>query len=182
MTGVRKAVVPVLTEVLQVPSAPEATPLDLKQDAAVAPAAVDAPVSRGASTATPYRETPADLVERISLFDDGSSLDVELDIAERPSSVNAASAVLGQGTGTATLGASASGVQAEQALVERILVDVQRQLDLMIEHQLTAALEPSIQRLTQTLALEARQALWASLSDVVRRSVRQEIERIRASS
>ncbi len=69
---------------------------------------------------------------------------------------------------------------AEAALVARILEDVQRQVDLRIEHQLNAALMPAVEKLTATFASDARQAIAESLRDVVQRAVAQELERVRA--
>lgn len=69
---------------------------------------------------------------------------------------------------------------ADDALVEKVLQDVQRQVDLRIEHQLNAALAPIIEKLTSTLAADARLAIAESLRDVVQRAVAQELDRIRA--
>ena len=69
---------------------------------------------------------------------------------------------------------------ADDALVEKVLEDVQRQVDLRIEHQLNAALAPVIEKLTSTLAADARVAIAESLREVVQRAVAQELDRIRA--
>ncbi len=68
----------------------------------------------------------------------------------------------------------------EAQLSERILADVQRQIDLMIEHQLGAALSPVLSKLTQDFALAAREAVSQSLREVIERAVKQELDRVRA--
>lgn len=171
----RKAVVPVLTEVLQVPAPSVASTSPLKDDAAVAPVAPTEPeavATKPATAATPYRETPADVVETISILDEGSSL------VDAPAPGATAAAPMRRfDTAPSQDGASADHVN---ALVERVLTDVQRQVDLLIEHRLARALEPSIDRLTQAFAIEARHALHTALREVVERAVRQELDRIRA--
>ena len=63
----------------------------------------------------------------------------------------------------------------------RILEDVQRQIDLMIEHQLGAAVAPAMAQLTQEFALAAREAVSQSLREVIQRAVKQELDRVRAA-
>lgn len=67
----------------------------------------------------------------------------------------------------------------EEALVIAVLDDVQRQVDLMIEHHVVRALEPALQALTAELVTSARKALADGLRDVVRQAVKQETERVR---
>lgn len=179
MSSGRKTIVPVLTEVLQVPSAGEAASPQVKRDAAVAPKEAEVSGAKPAASATPYRETPADVVERISLFDTGSSL-LEPDSPATPAAPATTAAPANERPQTASARAGAPDDVAN-LLIERVLVDVQRQVDLMIEHRLATALEPSIERLTQAFAIEARHALHAALRDVVERAVRQELDRVRAS-
>ncbi|MEW6705503.1 MAG: hypothetical protein AB1430_11690 [Pseudomonadota bacterium] len=66
------------------------------------------------------------------------------------------------------------------ALVQGVLQDVQRQVDLMLEYRLREALGPLIARVSDTLIREARDELASTLRDVVARAVAQEIERQRA--
>lgn len=67
----------------------------------------------------------------------------------------------------------------EEALVQRVLVDVQRQIDLMLEHRLRESLAPALARLTESLVREVRNDLASTLRDVVSKAVAQEITRLR---
>ncbi|WP_140636344.1 hypothetical protein [Methylibium rhizosphaerae] len=68
----------------------------------------------------------------------------------------------------------------EAALVQRVLFDVQRQVDLMLEHRLRETLEPALARLTESLVREVHNDLASTLRDVVAKAVAQEIARLRA--
>ena len=67
----------------------------------------------------------------------------------------------------------------EEELVQRVLADVQRQIDLMLEIKLREALAPALTRATDALMREARTELASTLRDVVSRAVAQEIARHR---
>lgn len=67
----------------------------------------------------------------------------------------------------------------EDALVQRVLVDVQRQVDLMLEHRLRESLAPALTRLTDSLVREVRNDLASTLREVVAKAVAQEITRLR---
>ena len=67
----------------------------------------------------------------------------------------------------------------DQELVQRVLADVQRQIDLMLEHRLREALTPALARLTDALLRETRAELASTLRDVVTRAVAQELSRHR---
>jgi hypothetical protein len=67
----------------------------------------------------------------------------------------------------------------EAALCQRVLLDVQRQVDLMLEYRLREALAPMLGRLAETLVREARDELALTLRDVVARAVNQEVARNR---
>ena len=67
----------------------------------------------------------------------------------------------------------------EDELVQRILADVQRQIELMLEIKLREALAPALTRATDALMREARNELASTLRDVVTRAVAQEIARHR---
>ncbi len=67
----------------------------------------------------------------------------------------------------------------EEDLVQRVLADVQRQIDLMLEIKLREALVPALTRATDALMREARTELASTLRDVVSRAVAQEIARHR---
>ena len=67
----------------------------------------------------------------------------------------------------------------EDELVQRVLVDLQRQIELMLEVKLREALAPALTRATDALMREARTELASTLRDVVSRAVAQEIARHR---
>lgn len=67
----------------------------------------------------------------------------------------------------------------EDALVEKVLVDLQRQIDLMLEVKLREVLTPALTRATDALLREARAELASTLRDVVARAVAQELSRHR---
>lgn len=68
----------------------------------------------------------------------------------------------------------------DEALVQSVLTNVQRQLDLMLEYRLREALAPLLARATDQLAREARNELAATLRDIVERAVAQELARQRS--
>ena len=67
----------------------------------------------------------------------------------------------------------------ESELTEQVLVQVQRQLDLMIEYRMREALTPLLARATDNLVRDARNELASTLRDVVARAVAQELTRHR---
>ena len=67
----------------------------------------------------------------------------------------------------------------EDDLVQRVLADVQRQIDLMLEVKLREVLAPALTRATDALMREARTELASTLRDIVSRAVAQELSRHR---
>lgn len=67
----------------------------------------------------------------------------------------------------------------EEHLVQRVLADLQRNADLMLEYRLRQALTPAMARLTDALVSEVREELVVTLRDVVARAVSQELARQR---
>jgi hypothetical protein len=65
----------------------------------------------------------------------------------------------------------------EAELSQRVLADLQRQLDLMLEVRLREVLAPILTRAADALIRDARKELTATLRDAVVRSVAQEIAR-----
>jgi hypothetical protein len=63
--------------------------------------------------------------------------------------------------------------------VQRVLLDLQRQIDLMLEYRVREALIPALTRATDTLVLEARNELASTLRGIVAKSVAQELARHR---
>jgi hypothetical protein len=67
----------------------------------------------------------------------------------------------------------------EEQVVQRVLADLQRHADLMLEYRLREALAPALARLTDALIRDARQELAATLRDIVVSAVSQELARQR---
>lgn len=67
----------------------------------------------------------------------------------------------------------------EEQLIERVLADLQRQVELMLEYRLREVLTPALTRATDALVKDARVELASTLRDVVARAVAQEILRHR---
>ena len=67
----------------------------------------------------------------------------------------------------------------EQQLTQRVLADLQRQVDLMLEQRVREAMAPALARLTDALVRDAREQLAVTLRDVVARAVAQELSRHR---
>lgn len=67
----------------------------------------------------------------------------------------------------------------EHELVHRVLANVQRQVDLLLEQRLREALAPALARLTDALLRETRGELASTLRDIVARAVAQELSRHR---
>ena len=65
----------------------------------------------------------------------------------------------------------------ESELTQRILADLQRQIDLMLEVRLREALAPVLSRAADALIRDARKELTVALRDAVARSVAQELAR-----
>ena len=57
------------------------------------------------------------------------------------------------------------------------MLDLQKQVELMLEVRLREALTPALVRATDTLAREARKELTAALKDIVAQAVARELER-----
>ncbi len=68
---------------------------------------------------------------------------------------------------------------AEQHLVERVLADVQRQIDPMLEQRLREMLAPVLARWSEALVEDSRERLASVLHDVVAQAVAREFERQR---
>jgi len=67
----------------------------------------------------------------------------------------------------------------EAQCVERVLGDLQRHTDLMLEYRLREALAPLLAQFADSLVRDVRQELAATLRDVVARAVSQELSRRR---
>jgi hypothetical protein len=67
----------------------------------------------------------------------------------------------------------------EAQLVERVLGELQRQVELMLEYRLREVLTPALVRATDALIRDARVELASTLRDVVARAVALELSRHR---
>lgn len=67
----------------------------------------------------------------------------------------------------------------EDAIVQRVLTDVQRQLDLVFEYKLRELLAPTLARIADSLIRDTRNELATTLREIVTRAVAQELQRTR---
>lgn len=67
----------------------------------------------------------------------------------------------------------------EAELTQRVLVDVQRQIDRMFEFRMRESVGPVFAKLLDAFLIETREELNKTLHDVVRRAVAQELARHR---
>jgi hypothetical protein len=78
------------------------------------------------------------------------------------------------------LGAPAAPLRvADEAMIQDVLVEVQRQVELMLDYRLREALTPLLNRAADNLVREARTELASTLRDVVARAVARELARHR---
>ena len=67
----------------------------------------------------------------------------------------------------------------EEQLVERVLADLQRQVDLMLDYRMREVLTPILSRAVDGILRDTRQELASTLRDAVARAVAQELSRHR---
>jgi len=72
-----------------------------------------------------------------------------------------------------------SALPSDELVVQRVLADLQRQVDLMLEYRLREALTPLLARATDSVIRDARGELASTLRDIVARAVAQEMARHR---
>ncbi len=68
---------------------------------------------------------------------------------------------------------------ADEAVIEGVLIEVQRQVELMLDYRLREVLTPLLARAADSIVREARAELASTLRDVVARAVAQELARHR---
>lgn len=73
---------------------------------------------------------------------------------------------------------AAAAVVDEARVVQRVLADLDKQLDLMFEHRLRESLSPVLARMTDSLVREMRAQLAANLREMVARAVSLELDRL----
>jgi hypothetical protein len=76
--------------------------------------------------------------------------------------------------------AAQGGAALESQITQRVMADLQRQIDGMLEYRLRETLAPILARATEALVRELRQELSKTMKDVVARSVAQEVARQRS--
>jgi hypothetical protein len=67
----------------------------------------------------------------------------------------------------------------EAQLSQRVLTDVQRQIDSMLEFRLRESMQPLLAQFTETLMQDLRDELSRTMRDVVTRAVAQEVAKLR---
>lgn len=67
----------------------------------------------------------------------------------------------------------------EERMVQRVLADLQRHIDLMLEYRLRESLSPMLAKLTDELARDARTSVATALRELVVKAVAQELSRRR---
>ena len=67
----------------------------------------------------------------------------------------------------------------EEQMIQRVLAEVQRQVDLTLEYRLREMLTPLLTRATDSVIRDARGELASALRDLVARAVAQELARHR---
>jgi hypothetical protein len=99
-----------------------------------------------------------------------------------PGGLPAASGNLGASASTAVpiAGAGLTGAALEAQITQRVMADLQRQIDGMLEYRLRETLAPILARTSEALVRELRQELSKTMKDVVARSVAQEVARQRS--
>jgi hypothetical protein len=70
-------------------------------------------------------------------------------------------------------------VVSEAQLSQRVLTDVQRQIDSMLEFRLRESMQPLLAQFTETLMQDLRDELSRTMRDVVTRAVAQEVAKLR---
>ncbi len=104
-------------------------------------------------------------------------------IIQDPAYADTAATPLGEwqpsyGTRPAAAPVAAPAAIDEAVLTQRVLADLDKQLDLMFEHRLRETLAPVLARMTDTLVREMRNQLALSLREMVAKAVSLEIERL----
>lgn len=89
-----------------------------------------------------------------------------------------AGSLAGLAPATAAPAAAEAGASVSEAqLAQRVLADLQKQVDLMLEVRLREALAPILTRAGDAIVRDARKELTAALHDVVARAVARELGR-----
>ncbi|HIV70312.1 MAG TPA: hypothetical protein H9903_05250 [Candidatus Aquabacterium excrementipullorum] len=168
--------VPTLTEVIEIPEALPQSEVPVVDQVLVEPVAEALPVSQPSVVAPVPTPPPAEpLHPWVSAPAPAPSV-----FSAQPMPVVAAPAPVAL-PATPTPPRLNAGVD-EAAMAQRVLNEVQRQIDGMLEYRLREALTPILARTSESLVRELRQELSKTMRDVVSRAVAQEVARQRTRS
>lgn len=158
------AQVPVLTEIVDIPVPPESVPV-LSEE--ILPEQVAEARPEGADTPAPPSWNPMDTVA-LPVLDAALADDQE-----------ALAALVSEPRPPELALASAEPVIDEGELAQRVMGDVQRRIDSMLEFRLREAMTPLLARHVEALVHDLRDELAHTMRDVVARAVAQEMAKRR---
>jgi hypothetical protein len=175
---------------------PESVPSSIASGGVVAPVAEASPSSAALPITAPSMAAPSVAAPAIAATDIAAPAVAAQSVAAHPVAAAAAlpAAALPAASDAAARTAVAPAVAApavaapalapsslpdEDELTARILADLQRQLDAVLEYRIREALAPVLARATDALVRDARHELTRTLRDVVARTVAQELLRQR---
>ncbi|CAN5596447.1 hypothetical protein BH09PSE5_BH09PSE5_47850 [soil metagenome] len=150
--------VPTLTEVLQV----ESRVID-----------VDVTVLNGALEKTDAQAVS--LIESLSAVRMVASPELDLNLDD-PAPVMLADGSLREAS---AVGVSEPAGDGGRQITERVLGEVQRNIDLMLEYRLRETLTPALARMTDSFIRDTRNELASTLREIVARAVELELARMR---
>jgi hypothetical protein len=96
-----------------------------------------------------------------------------------PRAATAAGSPLGTVPALEAPDALVAALPSDELVTQRVLIDLQRQVDLMLEYRLREVLTPLLARATDSVIRDARSELASTLRDIVARAVAQEMARHR---
>ena len=164
----RPAVVPVLTEVIEIqPPAPAA--------GVVAPRTAPAPAATALPATTSPLRTSAPPVAAPPVTAPPVAAST---VTAPPAPVSPATQVSAPLSAPAPASPPADW-PSEQQIAQKVLQDVQRQIDGMLDFRLREAMAPVLARHADSLVQELRAELSRTLGDVVHRAVSQELAKLR---
>jgi hypothetical protein len=105
--------------------------------------------------------------------------DVVQPVSAAPNAEVDEAALVESASGFEARAASMAVLPSEEQMVQRVLTDLQRQIDLMLEYRLREALTPVLARAADGIIRDARGELASTLRDIVARAVAQEVARHR---
>lgn len=107
---------------------------------------------------------------------EATAVDLQLDDVTQASQAPAASP---QSAATEASASNAGTFPSEGQLIQQVLADVSRQVELMLEYRMRETLAPILARATDTMIRDTRNQLVNTLHEMVARAVAQEMARHR---